>query len=319
MSSNAILVIFFLSYGLYAYYNNFKFWIIYIFFIVIYYFVTAFKLYTHRQTNISKKINYTSWSNNYDPQTYTTIKLDITKIIPYLKQKSEEIKVHLTPTIFSIKLMSIILKKYPEVYGFIKFGRYDTKEGVDICCLVEVGDGKELANTTISDCETKNFVQITNELNQSVKLLRERKNKDQNFKMKIFKFVPTFVAGPFIQIVAYLSSIGLRIDAVGLKRFEFGSCVITSLGKLDIDNSFAPIPPLTFAPILLTLCSKFSVNKKDEEGNIETKTYLRMNFTSDYRFFEPKIVSSIIKDIHLIGEDPIKFEEEAKKYEKNVN
>ena len=318
MSSNAILVIFFLSYGLYAYYNNFKFWIIYIFFIVIYYFVTAFKLYTHRQTNISKKINYTSWSNNYDPQTYTTIKLDITKIIPYLKQKSEEIKVHLTPTIFSVKLMSIILKKYPEVYGFIKFGRYDTKEGVDICCLVEVGDGKELANTTISDCETKNFIQITNELNKSVKLLRERKNKDQNFKMKIFKFIPTFITGPFIQIVSYLSSIGVRIDAVGLKRFEFGSCVITSLGKLDIDNSFAPIPPLTFAPILLTLCSKYTRNKKDDEGNIETKTYLRMNFTCDYRFFEPKIVSSIIKDIHLIGEDPVKFEEEAKKYEKNV-
>ena len=318
MSINAILVIFFLSYGLYAYYYNFKFWIIYIFFISIYYFFTYFKLYTHRQTNISKKINYTSWSNNYDPQTYTTIKLDITKIIPYLKQKSEEINVHLTPTIFSIKLMSIILKKYPEVYGFIKFGRYDTKEGVDICCLVEVGDGKELANTTISDCETKNFIQITNELNKSVKLLRERKNKDQNFKMKIFKFIPTFITGPFIQIVSYLSSIGVRIDAVGLKRFEFGSCVITSLGKLDIDNSFAPIPPLTFAPILLTLCSKYTRNKKDDEGNIETKTYLRMNFTCDYRFFEPKIVSSIIKDIHLIGEDPVKFEEEAKKYEKNV-
>ena len=284
--------------------------------IIIYYIIITYKLYTHKQTNISKKINYTSWSNNYDPQTYTTIKLDITKIIPYLKKKSEEIKVHLTPTIFAVKLMSIILKKYPEVYGYIKFGRYDTKEGVDICCLVEVGDGKELANTTIANCETKNFVQITNELTQSVKLLRERKNKDQNFKMKVFKFIPTFITGPFTHMVSYLSSIGLRIDALGLKRFEFGSCVITSLGKLDIDDSYAPIPPLTFAPILLTLCSKYNVNKRDEDGNIVTKTYLRMNFTSDFRFFEPKIVSALVKDIHLFGEDPVKFENESKKYEK---
>ena len=284
--------------------------------IIIYYIIITYKLYTHKQTNISKKINYTSWSNNYDPQTYTTIKLDITKIIPYLKKKSEEIKVHLTPTIFAVKLMSIILKKYPEVYGYIKFGRYDTKEGVDICCLVEVGDGKELANTTIANCETKNFVQITNELTQSVKLLRERKNKDQNFKMKVFKFIPTFITGPFTHMVSYLSSIGLRIDALGLKRFEFGSCVITSLGKLDIDDSYAPIPPLTFAPILLTLCSKYNVNKRDEDGNIVTKTYLRMNFTSDFRFFEPKIVSTLVKDIHLFGEDPVKFENESKKYEK---
>ena len=285
-------------------------------FIIIYYIIITFKLYTHRQTNISKKINYTSWSNNYDPQTYTTIKLDITKIIPYLKKKSEEIKVHLTPTIFAVKLMAIILKKYPEVYGYIKFGRYDTKEGVDICCLVEVGDGKELANTTITNCEKKNFIQITNELNKSVKLLRERKNKDQNFKMKVFKFIPTFITGPFTHMVSYLSSIGLRIDALGLKRFEFGSCVITSLGKLDIDDSYAPIPPLTFAPILVTLCSKYTVNKRDEDGNIAEKTYLRMNFTSDFRFFEPRIVSALVKDIHLFGEDPIKFENESKKYEK---
>ena len=317
MSMNALIIIFFLSYGTYAFFNNFKFWIIYTCFILVYYIIITFKLYTHRQTNISKKINYTSWTNNYDPQTYTTIKLDITKIIPYLKKKSEEINVHLTPTIFSIKLMSIILKKYPEVYGYIKFGRYDIKEGVDICCLVEVGDGKELANTTITNCEKKNFVQITQELISSVKLLRERKNKDQNFKMKIFSsFIPTFFTGPFTHTFSYLSSIGIRIDALGLKRFEFGSCVITSLGKLDIDDSYAPIPPLTFAPILLTLCSKYEVNKRDEEGKIETKTYLRMNFTGDYRFFEPKTVAAIMKDIHLIGEDPIKFEEELKKYEK---
>ena len=315
MSINAFLMIFLLSYGMYAYYHNFKFWVIYVIFIIIYYIISSFKLYTNRQTNISKKINYTSWTNNYDPQTYTTIKLDITKIIPYLKKKSEEIGVHLTPTIFSIKLMSIILKKYPEVYGYIKFGRYDTKEGVDICCLVEVGDGKELANTTIANCETKDFVKITNELNDSVKLLRARKNKDQNIKMLIFKLIPTFIGGPFLQVFSYLSSIGFRITALGLKRFEFGSCIVTSLGKLDIDNSFAPIPPLTFAPILLTLCSKYDVNKIDEKGNILTKSYLRMNFTSDYRFFEPKTAAALINDLHMIGEDPVKFENECKKYE----
>ena len=264
-------MIFLLSYGIYAFYHNFKFWVIYITCIIIYYIISSFKLYTNKQTNISKKINYTSWTNNYDPQTYTTIKLDITKIIPYLKKKSEEIGVHLTPTIYSIKLMSIILKKYPEVYGYIKFGRYDIKDGVDICCLVEVGDGKELANTTIANCETKDFVKITNELNDSVKLLRARKNK------VLFKLMPTFIGGPFIQIFSYLSSIGLKIKALDLKRFEFGSCIVTSLGKLDIDNSFAPIPPLSFAPILLTLCSKYDVNKRDENGNIVTKTYLRMN------------------------------------------
>ena len=275
--------------------------------------ITKFKFSRDNLENISKKINYTSWSNPYDPQTYTTLRLDITKIIPYLKEKSEKIKRHITPTIFTVKLMAIILKKYPEVYGYIKFGIYDTKEGVDICCLVQVGDGKELANTTITDCDKKNFIQITDELVDSVKLLRERKNKDQNFKMKIFKFIPTYITGPFTQIVSYLSSIGVKFNALGLKKFEFGSCVITSIGGLGIEHSYAPIPPLTFAPLLLTLCSKYNVNKRDENGNIVTKTYLRMNFTADYRFFNMKNSSQIFKDIHLFGEDPEKFENECKK------
>ena len=310
---NAILIIFFLSYGLYSFFNNSKFWFIYILLIIMYYLIAKFKFSSDNKNDISKKINYTSWSNPYDPQTYATLRLDITKIIPYLKEKSEQIKRHITPTIFTVKLMAIVLKKYPEVYGYIKFGVYDTKDGVDICCLVQVGDGKELANTTITNCDKKNFQQITDELVESVKLLRARKNKDQNFKMKIFKFIPTYITGPFTQIVSYLSSIGVKFDALGLKKFEFGSCVITSIGGLGIEYSYAPIPPLTFAPLLLTLCSKYDVNKRDENGKIETKTYLRMNFTADYRFFNMKNSSQIFKDIHLFGEDPEKFENECKK------
>jgi hypothetical protein len=129
-------------------------------------------------------------------------------------------------------------------------------------------------------------VKITNELNDSVKLLRARKNKDQNLKMLLFKLMPTFIGGPFIQIFSYLSSIGLKITAIGLKRFEFGSCIVTSLGKLDIDNSFAPIPPLSFAPILLTLCSKYDVNKIDEKGNILTKSYLEIIDNIDSHILE---------------------------------
>ena len=318
MSMNAILIIFFISYGLYSFFNNFKFWLIYILSIIIYYFISKKKFSTNNnKENIPKKINYTSWSNPYDPQTYTTLRLDITKILPYLKKKEEEIKVHLTPTIFTIKLMSIVLKKYPEVYGYIKFGIYDTKEGVDICCLVEVGGGKELANTTIIDCEKKNFQEIQKEFEKNVKSLKSRKNKDQNLKMKIFKLIPTFITGPFTQIVSYLSSIGIKIDAVRLKKFEFGSCVITSIGSLGIDDSYAPIPPLTFAPLLLTLCKMYHVNKINEENIMEKRTYLRMNFTADYRFFNPKTASSLFKDIHFYGEDPEKFESECKKYSNN--
>ena len=311
---NSIFIIFFISYGLYSFFNNYKFWIIYIIILLVYYFITNR---SQKIINISNKIYHTTWPSPYDPHTYTTLKLDITKIIPYLKKKSEEIKENITPTIYAIKLMALVLKKYPEVYGFIKYGIYEPKDTIDICCIVQVGGGKGLANATITSGELKNFKEIATQLVGNTKILRAKKNKDFNIKMTMFKFVPTFLAGPITQIVSYLSSIGYKVKAIGLKKFEFGSFVITSIGGLGIENSYAPIPPFTFAPLLLTLCKKYDVNKKTEDGRISQRTYLRMNFTADYRFFDPKTAASIFKDIHLFGEDPEKFENECKKYRKD--
>ena len=189
---NSLLIIFFLSYGLYAFFNNFKLWIIYIIFISLFFFISKKIQENEKNMNISNKINHTTWSNIHEPDTYTTVKLDITKIVPYLKKKSEQIKENITPTIFTIKLMAIILKKYPEVYGYIKFGRYEPKDGIDICCIVQVGEGSELANATISNYEKEIFKDITKELNDNIKILRARKNIDQNIKMTMFRFAQLF-------------------------------------------------------------------------------------------------------------------------------
>jgi len=312
---NSLLIIFFLSYGLYAFFNNYKFWIIYAILLLIYYYFTQQTFYHSSKCNIGKKICYSAWSNPYDPQIYTCVKLDITKILPYLKKKSEELKEHFTPTIYAIKLMSVIMKKYPAVYGYIKFGRYEPKEGMDICCLVNVGQGNELANTTIKNCEKKNMKEITGELMDNVKLLRERKNKDQNKKMNLYRLIPTFLMGPMTQIFSYISSIGIKVKSLGLKQFEFGSCVITSIGGLGIENSFVPIPPVSFAPVILTLCSKYDRNIRNEKGEMETKTFMKMNFTTDYRFFDYNTSVKIYHDIHRIGSDPELFEKECLKYE----
>ena len=300
---NSLMIIFFLAYGLYAFFYNFKFWCIYMAFIVLYYYFTQQTFYHSLRCNIGKKINYTAWSTPYDPQIYTTIKLDITKIIPYLEKKSEELKdlnEHYKVTTFVIKLLSIVLKKYPAVYGYIKFGRYEPKEGVDICCLVNVGEGKELANTTIKNCENKTMREIHIELKNNATTLKQ----------------PTFLLGPLTQIFSYISSIGIQFKPIGLRQFEFGSCVITNIGSIGIENSLVPIPPVSFAPAILTLCSYYKRNVKNEDEKIEEKIYLKMNFTTDYRFLDYNMALKLFNDINKYGSDPDVFEKECLKYEK---
>ena len=188
---NSLLIIFFIAYGLYAFFNSFSFWIIYASLVFAYYYITQVQLASQIKEFIRRKVSIASWSTPLDPQTYTALKLDVTKIDPYIERKSKELNEKITLTTFVIKLMAIILKKHPEVYGFIRFGRYVPKDEVDVCCLVEVGDGHELANTTIKGCEMKDFVQISSELKANVQLLKNRKNKDQRKKMTLMHFLPT--------------------------------------------------------------------------------------------------------------------------------
>jgi hypothetical protein len=65
------------------------------------------------------------------------------------------------------------------------------KDSVDICCLVAVGDGNDLANTTIRSAETKDLKQICNELKESVDKLRSKRNVNHNKKMGIVNILPT--------------------------------------------------------------------------------------------------------------------------------
>lgn len=310
---NALLIIFFVSYGIYALFNNIRFWIIYLSLVISYTLITQTVLGSSFKEFVRRKISIASWSTPNDPQTYTAVKLDVTKIEPYLEKLSKEIGEHVTLTIFSIKLMAVVLKRHPEVYGFIRFGRYVPKDNVDVCCLVQVGDGHELANTTIKNCELKSFKEISHELKANVDLLRKRKNKDQVKKMTLIHFLPTFLIGPIMQILSYLSSIGIALNFIGLKSHEFGSCVITSVGSIGIEDSFAPIPALTFAPMLVTICKRVCKYVYGPNGDVKERKYLKMNFTSDYRFFDVRTSRELIEEIHKVGEDPEIFEAECQR------
>lgn len=120
---NAILIIFYISFLSYCLCNNLKFILIYLTLIGLYTYITQYKIFKDFVNSARKKVMISTWTKSYDPQVYSKIKIDISKIESYLEQKSKEIGEKLTLTIYAIKLISILLKKYPELCGFIKHGK----------------------------------------------------------------------------------------------------------------------------------------------------------------------------------------------------
>jgi pyruvate/2-oxoglutarate dehydrogenase complex dihydrolipoamide acyltransferase (E2) component len=91
--------------------------------IAIYTYLTQIKYFKTPFNTLRRRMMIGTWGENTDPQIYAKIKLDIGKMEEYLLEKSNEIGEKITLTLFSIKLLSIVLKKYPEMYSYIKFGK----------------------------------------------------------------------------------------------------------------------------------------------------------------------------------------------------
>jgi len=120
---NALLFIFFIAYFFYSLYNNIRFIFIYVTFMAIYHFLTQVKFFRTDFNKGRRKILISSWNTPYDPQSLVKLKLDITKTEKYLEDISTKEGEKITLTVHIIKLMSIVLKKYPEFAGYIRFGK----------------------------------------------------------------------------------------------------------------------------------------------------------------------------------------------------
>jgi len=120
---NSILVLFFISFLSYSLFNNIKFIVIYLILVGLYTYITQFLFFKNAVNSIRRKVMIGSWTQSFDPQVYSKVNIDISKVEPYLEQKSKEIGEKLTLTTYTIKLISILLKKYPEICGFIKHGK----------------------------------------------------------------------------------------------------------------------------------------------------------------------------------------------------
>lgn len=220
---NALMVLFFLTYLVYSLKYDWMFYMIYITLVATYTYVTQYLLLKTPFDHMRNKVTVGSWSSPSDPQLYGKIKLNVTKIEDYLVKKSKEVGKKLTYTIYSIKLLSLVINKFPTLNTYIKYGSIRDKLAVDLCCLVTLGDGNDLANSVIRDSEKKSIVEINDELQDSVDKLRSKKNKDHNQKGKIAQMIPSFLLAPLVQITSYLSSIGIGIKALGV------SCIINMI------------------------------------------------------------------------------------------
>lgn len=217
---NALIILFIISYLLYAFNCDLSFIYLYLGLIFVY---TVFTQYVFCKTpfnSFRNKTTVSSWGSPNDSHLYGKVKLNVTEIESYLETLSNKLGKKITFTIYSIKLLSIILSKFPELNSYIKYGLLNQKPRVDLCCLVEVGGGQDLCNAVVRNCDNKSIETVYDELNDSVIKFRTNKATEHNKKNNVALLLPNFILSLMVQAFSYVSSIGIGFKPFGVSYIK---------------------------------------------------------------------------------------------------
>ena len=197
------------------------------------------------------------------------------------------------------KAVAMALAQAPGINGRIVWGSYVPFTQTDITFLVALDDGKDLAKVKIANLDKRPTTDIAAELKRRSEKLRQGKDDDFEKSKGLLKALPTWVLRPLLKAIGWLTSaVGISVPALGLESFPFGSCIITSVGMLGIDEAFAPHTPFARVPILV-LVGAVKDTPVARDGQVVIRPILTLTATVDHRFvdgFALAKVAGILRD-----------------------
>ena len=186
-------------------------------------------------------------------------------------------------THIGIKAIGVAMKEAPFMCGRLIWGKFFPYPSVDVGCLVNIDGGKDLANAKIPNADKTSYVDIVNTLQSKADKLRKGKDEDWKKTTNTLQLLPIFLLRPLVYWVGFLGgAIGLDIPLLGVKRFPFGCCLLTSVGMLGLDQAFVPFAPYARVP-LLVMIGAIKDKPVVVDGEIVVRPILTVTATLDHR------------------------------------
>lgn len=154
---------------------------------------SLFYMFQQRSTfhSPTKKFNMAGYNQSFDPTIYAKVKFDLTKAREFMKKKEKETGKKISITLFWIKIVAEVFNNLPECNEIIRFGLKAKRSDVDLGILVNVGDGKDLANLTMRNVPNRSFADLSDELYKESDTFKKEKNAEYNRSKSILRLFPS--------------------------------------------------------------------------------------------------------------------------------
>lgn len=233
-----------------------------------------------------------------------TLEMDVSKANAYIAAKRQATGDHITITHLVLRAIGAALGDAPSVNGHIVFGNYYPAPTVDISCLVAVDGGKDLGVCRLPAVDTMSLQTICSRVRGDATKLRSGKDKAQEDRNQLLRMLPTFIVRPVVNFVGWLGgAVGIRVPPVGVERYMFGVCMVTSVGMMGLDLAFAPLTPYAQTPMLVTVGA---IKEKPVvvDGQIVVRPMLTVTTTIDHRYVDGSEAARMANSMKRYIEDP---------------
>lgn len=259
-----------------------------------------------------RKLAIATWSTPTEGNIYGKITVDATEANAYIAHLRETTGQKVTITHLVGKAVAMAMAQAPTLNGRIVFGRYEPYETVDISYLVALDEGQDLAKAKIDNLDTKSVADVARELSAMAGRLHRGEDDDFNKSKGLLRALPTWMIRPLLFVTGWLASaLGVSIPALGVEKFPFGSCVITSVGMLGLDEAFAPPTPFARTPVLV-LVGAIRDQPTVVDDEVVIRPLLTITATIDHRFIDGFQGGVLAKVVRSILENPWQLEDQGK-------
>jgi pyruvate dehydrogenase E2 component (dihydrolipoamide acetyltransferase) len=237
-----------------------------------------------------RKIALGTWQTAYDPSIYGTLVLRMDRALAYIERFRAQTGRRLTVSHLMAKASAMALQACPEANAVLRWNRIYLRQRIGVFFQVlmadEGQDKPDLSGATLYDLERKSLLEIVEEFETKVKLVRARKDPALEKTRGTFQRIPFFLLNAFLKVLSFLSfTLNLDLRALGIASDPFGSLMITNVGSLGLDTAFAPLVPFSRVPILLAI-GEARDQVLVEEGRPAVAKTMSVNATLDHRIID---------------------------------
>jgi pyruvate dehydrogenase E2 component (dihydrolipoamide acetyltransferase) len=255
-----------------------------------------------------RKLAIATWRSPQDPNIYGKLTLDAGPALAYLERVRRETGEKVSITHLVGRAVALALAKTPTLNGRIVFGKYKPHDVVDIAFLVALEEGKDLAKAKIEGADGKSVATIAKELRERAEKLRKREDADFEKSKGLLRLLPTWLLRPLVYWTGWLTgALGVSFPSLGLERFPFGSCIVTSVGMFGLDEGFVPPTPFARVPVYV-LVGAVRDRPAVVDGQVVVQAQLTITATIDHRFIDGYQGGLLARVMREVFEDPAKFD-----------